>query len=161
MNAMRTKILGFLTTALVLASFGLFAGAANAAKIYTMVVQSTSPTTVAVTIHNVTPENNSTISSFIINPPRQWRDAGSIVVLGAGNGRARRRYGGVKVNGFQGLKSSNRNPNTITIDLTVNWGGAGTPGCGSTVNWTASVYTGNFSNTTLPVGRRRQQQHFR
>src|SRR5262245_9671683 len=56
-------------SALVLATFGLFAGAANAAKIYTMVVQSTSSTTVKVTIHNVTPENNSTINSFIINKP--------------------------------------------------------------------------------------------
>ena len=145
--------LHFLASVLVFATFGLFAGAASAAKIYTMVVQSTSTTTVKVTIHNVTPENNSVINSFVINKPSgatsltPLNPASSLpaVVVQDANGN-------IKVNGLpNGLKSANRNPNTIDIFLSVNWGSTPVPICGSSVEWTSTAYTGNFSATTFQL----------
>ncbi len=115
-----------------------------------MVVQSTGVSTVAVTITNVTPENNSTISSFTINKPYSGAtltplsSSATATVLPDGNGN-------VNVNAFQGLKSGGRTPNNITINLTVDYGAAGPPVCGSNASWTATVYTGNFSNTTFQL----------
>lgn len=153
MKTMRTKILGFLTAALIFASIGLFAGAASAQKIYTMAVQSTGANTVSVKFTNVTPPSesgNSTINSFVINKPNSgWifapgsSSAPASVTIGAD--------GNAYVSAFTGLKAGGRNPNTITITLQVNYGTGGAPACGSPINWTALAYTGNFSNTTFQL----------
>jgi len=145
------KIIRNLLTGLMLVGLSLLALPASAAKIYTMAVQSTGTNTVAVTIHNVTPENNSVINSFVINKP--YTDA-SLTFSGSSDPLTTTAFdanGNLKVTGFNGLKSANKNPNTITINLTVNWGSHPTPACGSTVPWTSIAYTGTFSSTTFQL----------
>ena len=94
--------------------------------------------------------NNSTINSFVIDGPdgttlsQPWSSSAAATIQSDGNGN-------VRVNGFNGLKSANKNPNTITINLTVDWGTAGAPSCGSPPSWTATAYTGNFSSTTFQL----------
>ena len=145
------KFIRSLSIGLMFIGLSLLALPASAAKIYTMAVQSTGTNTVAVTIHNVTPENNSVINSFIINKP--YGDS-TLTFSSASDPTTTTSFdanGNLKVNGFNGLKSANKNPNTITINLTVNWGSHPTPTCGSPVSWTSIAYTGNFSSTTFQL----------
>ena len=146
---MQATTLQWLMPALVFATFGLFAGAASAAKIYTMVVQSTGTNTVDVTFHNVTPENNSTINSFLIYKPS---NATSLAFAGSSlpATSAYDANGNLKISGIDGLKSANRTPNTIIIHLTVAWTVIA-PSCGSVVSWSSVAYTGNFSTTTFQL----------
>ena len=137
--------------AMLLAAFSLPAGAADPEKIYSINVPTplgTNP--VAVTIKNETPNGNSTINSFIIAPP-----AGVSVTVASPKASAaadvtKGADGKIYVKAFDGLKSGNKTPKTLTVYLNATYDPA--PTCASSYTWTAVVYTGNaFGNETFAL----------
>lgn len=139
MNSLRNMVRAFL--AVVIVAFALPTSAANPEKIYSINVSPLGTTPVAVTIRNETPNGNSTINSFIIQPP-----SGVSVTLPPPGQRSSapadvQLIGGViQVKSFTGLKAGNQTPKALTIYLNATYG-SGT--CGASFAWTATVYTGN------------------
>ena len=133
------KTVGFLM-ALMLAAFALPSLAQT--KIYSINVSPLGPNPVAVTIKNETPNGNSTVNSFIIQPP-----SGVTVALASPASSASASVsmsgGNVYVNNFDGLKSGNKTPKTITIYLNATYNGGAGPTCSTNYKWTATVSTGN------------------
>ena len=138
MNSLR-KTVGFLM-ALMLAAFALPSLAQT--KIYSINVSPLGPNPVAVTIKNETPNGNSTVNSFIIQPPN-----GVTVTLASPASSASASVsmsgGNVFVNNFDGLKSGNKTPKTITIYLNATYNGGAGPTCSTNYKWTATVSAGN------------------
>jgi hypothetical protein len=122
-----------------------------AAKIFTIAPQSTGTNSASVLVKNITPDNNSTINSYILYKPAgatsiSFVSSSDPTAVAVGDGS-----GNLKVSGFNGLKSQLKNPYQMTINVTVVWGAGGPPACGAGPLWNAVAYTGNFSSTTFAL----------
>jgi hypothetical protein len=139
MNIAR-KVFGFLVLAFALAGFAV---PASAQKVFTLSVAKVDSTTVAVTIHNVSPptESNSTINSFRIR--------GSVTLAGGAAAspsqpatvKLESPPNSLKVNNFTGVKADPLLPNSITINVQL----ASSIPCGTTTFY-VDAFAGNSLN---------------